>query len=120
MSLEEKLKTDITKAKKRKYEETMEEYADGDIDEDELEARLEGLVEDGDDFLDYEEPKPSFKERNSELFFQLRQWGQIGLLVGGVAFAVFMVLFFKGAGLLVLMGLVVIAFIYQVNNMMKV
>lgn len=51
----QELKADIMKAKSKKLEDTEESFVKGEIDDEELERRMDELFRNGDDFLEYED-----------------------------------------------------------------
>lgn len=51
----EELKSNVVRGKADEYEELQEQYANDEISEQEFEARIHQLLDNGDEFLDYEE-----------------------------------------------------------------
>lgn len=82
--IKEKLAEDVEGAKAKKYEELQEQFVDGDISEDEFDEKLDELFESGDEFLDHE-PESEPIVDTSNLFFRMKEIGEIIVAFGAIA-----------------------------------
>ena len=103
----ERLKGDVTEAKAEKYDELQQKFINDEISEEEMEERMDRLFDSGDDFLDTE--VSDGPDMTSEAAFRLKEIGQIVGFLGVAGVAVYIFFMTKGAALLPMLVIGLIA-----------
>jgi len=103
----ERLEEHMLTMKAQKYQKLQEEYEEDEISEEELEQRMDELFASGDDFL--EEDVDEGPDMTSEAAFRLKEIGQIVGFLGVAGVAVYIFFMTKGAALLPMLVIGLIA-----------
>jgi len=103
----QRLKGDVTEAKAKKYDELQEQFINDEITEEEMEERMDRLFDSGEDFLEAEVSEGP--DMTSEAAFRLKEIAQVVGFVGVAGVLIYVFLMTKGAALLPMIGLAVVA-----------
>jgi len=103
----ERLKGDVTEAKAQKYDELQQKFINDEISEEEMEERMDRLFESGEDFLEAEVSEGP--DMTSKAAFRVKEIGQILAFTGIAGLAIYVFLMTKGAALLPMIVIGIIA-----------